>query len=202
MAAIACRFVSLPTADCRLPQAFAAGSRQKRLRFLGPNVVGEDTMTHLPAFVQLEPVGQCNLRCQMCSIQFRADGPPQSPPAFMSLGTFTRLVDEFGAIEQLYLEGLGEPIMHPHLTSQPRSSPSRARSRHSPSAPPARLRWLSARCRAARGSARRCAMHRWNGRRSLPSHLSFLSIPNPQCNAGTDRALPVPIDRRTHQCVP
>ncbi len=30
----------------------------------------------LPTYVQIEPVGQCNLRCQMCSIQFRQDGPP------------------------------------------------------------------------------------------------------------------------------
>ena len=30
----------------------------------------------LPTYVQIEPVGQCNLRCQMCPIQFRQDGPP------------------------------------------------------------------------------------------------------------------------------
>src|SRR5258708_21403770 len=35
----------------------------------------------LPTYVQIEPVGQCNLRCQMCSIQFRKDGPPFGPPA-------------------------------------------------------------------------------------------------------------------------
>jgi hypothetical protein len=28
----------------------------------------------LPRLVQIEPVGQCNLRCQMCPIQFRKDG--------------------------------------------------------------------------------------------------------------------------------
>jgi hypothetical protein len=33
----------------------------------------------LPTYAQIEPVGQCNLRCQMCSIQFRQDGPPHGP---------------------------------------------------------------------------------------------------------------------------
>jgi radical SAM protein with 4Fe4S-binding SPASM domain len=72
-------------------------------------------MPALPTFLQIEPVGQCNLRCQMCAIQFRTDGPPHGPPAFMPLTTFTRIVDEFGAIEQLHLQGLGEPMMHPHF---------------------------------------------------------------------------------------
>jgi radical SAM protein with 4Fe4S-binding SPASM domain len=72
-------------------------------------------MPRLPTFVQIEPVGQCNLRCQMCAIQFRNDGPPHGPPAFMPLETFTRIVDEFGAIEQLHLQGLGEPMMHPRF---------------------------------------------------------------------------------------
>jgi radical SAM protein with 4Fe4S-binding SPASM domain len=72
-------------------------------------------MPALPTFVQIEPVGQCNLRCQMCAIQFRNDGPPNGPPAFMPFETFTRIVDEFGAIEQLHLQGLGEPMMHPRF---------------------------------------------------------------------------------------
>src|SRR5215213_6142386 len=69
----------------------------------------------LPSFVQIEPVGQCNLRCQMCPIQFRQDGPPHGPPAFMPFETFTRLVDDFGDIEELQLQGLGEPMMHPRF---------------------------------------------------------------------------------------
>jgi radical SAM protein with 4Fe4S-binding SPASM domain len=69
----------------------------------------------LPAFVQLEPVGQCNLRCEMCPIQFRTDGPPHGPPAFMPFETFTSLVDQFGQIQELHLQGLGEPMMHPRF---------------------------------------------------------------------------------------
>src|SRR5689334_18760039 len=69
----------------------------------------------LPKFLQVEPVGQCNLRCQMCAIQFREDGPPFGPPAFMEFDLFTRLLDQFPGLEELQLQGLGEPMMHPRF---------------------------------------------------------------------------------------
>src|ERR671939_718946 len=69
----------------------------------------------LPDYIQIEPVGQCNLRCQMCPIQFRKDGPPYGPPAFMKFETFTRLVDQFPGLQELQLQGLGEPMMHPRF---------------------------------------------------------------------------------------
>src|SRR3954464_528104 len=69
----------------------------------------------LPSFLQLEPVGQCNLRCQMCPIQFRKDGPPHGPPAFMDFDKFTGLVDQFPTLHELHLQGLGEPMMHPRF---------------------------------------------------------------------------------------
>ncbi len=69
----------------------------------------------LPTYMQIEPVGQCNLRCQMCSIQFRQDGPPYGPPAFMSFETFTNSVDQFVGLQELHLQGLGEPMMHPRF---------------------------------------------------------------------------------------
>src|SRR3954451_13716921 len=69
----------------------------------------------LPRFLQLEPVGQCNLRCRMCPIQFRQDGPPHGPPAFMAFDVFTRLLDQFPGLEELQLQGLGEPMMHPRF---------------------------------------------------------------------------------------
>jgi MoaA/NifB/PqqE/SkfB family radical SAM enzyme len=68
-----------------------------------------------PTFLQLEPVGQCNLRCRMCPIQFRTDGPPHGPPAFMGVGVFRRLVDELPGLKDLQLQGLGEPMMHPQF---------------------------------------------------------------------------------------
>ncbi len=69
----------------------------------------------LPTYIQIEPVGQCNLRCQMCSILYRQDGPPYGPPAFMQFEVFTRLIDQFPALERLHLQGLGEPMMHPRF---------------------------------------------------------------------------------------
>ena len=69
----------------------------------------------LPAYVQIEPVGQCNLRCQMCSIQFRRDGPPYGAPAFMDYDRFLRIVDGFPTLTELHLQGLGEPMMHPRF---------------------------------------------------------------------------------------
>lgn len=69
----------------------------------------------LPRYVQIEPVGQCNLRCQMCSIQYRQDGPPYGPPAFMAFETFTRIIDQFPKLSELHLQGLGEPMMHPRF---------------------------------------------------------------------------------------
>lgn len=65
--------------------------------------------------MQLEPVGQCNLRCRMCPSRFRRDGSPWGPPAFMTWGLFTRLLREFAGVKRLRLQGLGEPLLHPRL---------------------------------------------------------------------------------------
>ncbi len=69
----------------------------------------------LPTHVQIEPVGQCNLRCQMCAIQFRRDGPPFGPLAFIDFEKFTYIIDQFVNIEELHLQGMGEPMMHPRF---------------------------------------------------------------------------------------
>lgn len=66
-------------------------------------------------FAQIEPVGQCNLRCRMCPIQFRRDGPPHGPLAFMPLDTFRRLIDQLPELRTLHLQGMGEPLMHPQF---------------------------------------------------------------------------------------
>lgn len=69
----------------------------------------------LPEYVQIEPVGQCNLRCRMCAIQFRKDGTPHGPPAFMDFGVFVRIVNGMTRLKRLHLQGLGEPFMHPRF---------------------------------------------------------------------------------------
>src|SRR5579872_5926562 len=69
----------------------------------------------LPSFLQIEPVGQCNLRCQMCPIQYRNDGPPRGMPAFLKFDTYLRILEQLPQIEHLHLQGLGEPMMHPRF---------------------------------------------------------------------------------------
>ena len=73
------------------------------------------TAVELPSYLQIEPVGQCNLRCQMCPIQFRRDGPPYGPVAFMPLEHFVRVLEQFPGLRELHLQGMGEPMMHPRL---------------------------------------------------------------------------------------
>jgi len=66
-------------------------------------------------FAQIEPVGQCNLRCQMCPVQFRPAGPPHGSLAFMPLAEYRRLIDQLPDLQTLHLQGMGEPLMHPEF---------------------------------------------------------------------------------------
>jgi len=66
----------------------------------------------LPRFLQIEPVGECNLRCRMCPVRFREDGGPGRPPAMMAFADFCAVLDQFPQLEELHLQGLGEPLMH------------------------------------------------------------------------------------------
>lgn len=69
----------------------------------------------LPSFAQIEVVGQCNLRCTPCPIQFRRDGPPYGPPAYLSSARFRRWIDGWPDLKTIDLHGLGEPMMHPEF---------------------------------------------------------------------------------------
>ena len=69
----------------------------------------------LPHFVQIEPVGQCNLRCRMCPIAYRGEGQRGEPPAFMAFETFCRLIEQFPQLRELQLQGMGEPFLHPRF---------------------------------------------------------------------------------------
>lgn len=68
----------------------------------------------LPGFVQIEPVGQCNLACRMCPVGLRDDGRADRV-ALMPLPRFRRLLDQFPAISELHLQGIGEPLLHPRF---------------------------------------------------------------------------------------
>ncbi len=79
----------------------------------------------LPHFVQIEPVGQCNLRCRMCPVAYRGEGARGAPPAFMPFDTFCRLVEQFPALRELQLQGMGEPFLHPRFLDMVRFAAAR-----------------------------------------------------------------------------
>ncbi len=69
------------------------------------------TATPLPEYVQIEPVGECNLHCRMCPILYRKE----QPGAFMPFDKFISLINQFEGLRELHLQGLGEPLMHPRF---------------------------------------------------------------------------------------
>jgi len=54
----------------------------------------------------------CNLECGMCVKQNGMGGIPEG---IMSAETFERLVPAFSHLDSLVLNGIGEPLLHPHL---------------------------------------------------------------------------------------
>src|SRR3954449_6553274 len=73
----------------------------------------ESPVPPLPAAVQVEITSACNLRCTMCLVRYR---PPVNKIAgAMPLDLFTRIVDEVPTRRRLTLQGLGEPLLSPHL---------------------------------------------------------------------------------------
>lgn len=67
----------------------------------------------LPHHLQLEVTSACNLACAMCLVSYR---PAVNRAAgAMSLELFRRLVDGNPGLTRLTLQGLGEPLLQPHL---------------------------------------------------------------------------------------
>lgn len=64
----------------------------------------------LPAYLQLEPAGICNLRCVMCAIRFRRD---TLGSGLMGFETFRAIIDQLPDLRRLHLQGLGEPLLNP-----------------------------------------------------------------------------------------
>jgi radical SAM protein with 4Fe4S-binding SPASM domain len=72
-----------------------------------------DLVPPLPREIQLEVTGACNLRCQMCLVSYRA--PLNKINGSMSFETFRSIVDDLPDLEQVTLQGLGEPLLAPDL---------------------------------------------------------------------------------------
>lgn len=65
-----------------------------------------------PRALQVEVTGSCNLSCQMCLVAYR---PRLGRSAHLSLDSLRALLDDLPSVEELTLQGLGEPLLCPHL---------------------------------------------------------------------------------------
>jgi radical SAM protein with 4Fe4S-binding SPASM domain len=67
----------------------------------------------LPEDLQVEVTGACNLRCRMCLVRY-APAVGRRAGA-LDLEQFLELVDSVPRLRRLTLQGLGEPLLSPHL---------------------------------------------------------------------------------------
>jgi radical SAM protein with 4Fe4S-binding SPASM domain len=71
------------------------------------------TTPPLPSELQVEVSGACNLRCRMCLVRY-APAIDKKQGA-LSYEQFLELVDALPRLRKLTLQGLGEPLLSPHL---------------------------------------------------------------------------------------
>jgi radical SAM protein with 4Fe4S-binding SPASM domain len=67
----------------------------------------------LPRHLQLEVTSACNLSCAMCLVSYRP--PVNRAEGAMPVERFRRLIDGAPGLTRLTLQGLGEPLLQPHL---------------------------------------------------------------------------------------
>ena len=71
-----------------------------------------DTLAEkLPVCLYLEVTNRCNLRCETCPRTFET----LEPPADMSWGLFTKIVDQVPNVSRVVLHGVGEPMLVKNL---------------------------------------------------------------------------------------
>ena len=51
----------------------------------------------------------------MCPVNLREDRAPDGAPSFMPFERFVSLLDQWPHLEEIHLQGLGEPMMHPRF---------------------------------------------------------------------------------------
>jgi radical SAM protein with 4Fe4S-binding SPASM domain len=75
--------------------------------------VSADLLPELPEELQVEVTGACNLRCRMCLVRYApAVGRREGA---LDYEQFLELVDSLPRLKKLTLQGLGEPLLSPHL---------------------------------------------------------------------------------------
>jgi radical SAM protein with 4Fe4S-binding SPASM domain len=67
----------------------------------------------LPREVQIEVTGACNLACRMCLVRYRPKLGRRT--GALCFHTFKEIVDALPELEQVTLQGLGEPLLAPDL---------------------------------------------------------------------------------------
>ena len=78
-----------------------------------PRAEAAATLPDLPEELQVEVTGACNLRCRMCLVRYApAVGRKEGALDFEQ---FLALVDALPKLRKLTLQGLGEPLLSPHL---------------------------------------------------------------------------------------
>lgn len=77
---------------------------------------GETVTSDYPIEAFFEVAARCNLRCQMCAINYDSRYTPRSGrPPFFEPSLFERLRPIFPSLHRAYLFGLGEPTLNKHL---------------------------------------------------------------------------------------
>jgi radical SAM protein with 4Fe4S-binding SPASM domain len=77
----------------------------------------------LPTELQVEVTGACNLRCKMCLVSYR---PPLSKrEGALDYEDYMALLDALPELRRLTLQGLGEPLLAPHIFDMVRQAATR-----------------------------------------------------------------------------
>ncbi|MBV8033176.1 MAG: SPASM domain-containing protein [Betaproteobacteria bacterium] len=69
----------------------------------------------LPRCAQIEPVGRPTPSFRRSAIALRVDGLRNAPAGLLSFDAFCRLVDQLPELEELRLQGGGDPLAHPRF---------------------------------------------------------------------------------------
>lgn len=76
---------------------------------------GERTWAAPPRRLQVEITGACNLQCRMCLVRYRPKLDREA--AAFPLDRYVALLDALPSLDQVTLQGLGEPLLHPDLVA-------------------------------------------------------------------------------------
>lgn len=74
--------------------------------------LGRKKLISRPRYAQIEPTNRCNQRCVMCP---RNEPDYDTPIGDMNFKTFKRIFDQFPTVQNLLLNGLGEPLLEKEL---------------------------------------------------------------------------------------